>query len=38
MKLETLQQVKEAYKIEAECITTMLDYLDEEKFSKAVEL
>lgn len=38
MKLETLQQVKEAYKIESECIATMLNYLDEEKFSKAVEL
>ncbi len=38
MKNETLQMVKEAYKIESECIATMLDYLDEEKFSQAVEL
>ena len=38
MKKETLLAVKEAYKIEKECIETMLDYLDEEKFSKAVEL
>ena len=38
MKKETLEQVKNAYKIEAECITEMLDYLDEESFSKAVEL
>jgi D-arabinose 5-phosphate isomerase GutQ len=38
MKKETLIAVKEAYKIEKECIETMLDYLDEEKFAKAVEL
>ena len=30
MKKESLQAVKEAYKIESECIATMLDYLDEE--------
>ena len=38
MKPESLKAVKEAYAIEAECITKMLDYLDEEAFSKAVEL
>ena len=38
MKKETLIAVKEAYKIESECISTMLEYLDEEKFAKAVEL
>ena len=38
MKKESLQAVKEAYKIEAECIEKMIDYLDEEKFSEAVEL
>ena len=38
MKKESLQAVKEAYKIESECIAKMLDYLDEEKFSEAVEL
>ncbi len=38
MKKESLIQAKEAYKIEAECIEKMLDYFDEEAFSKAVEL
>jgi len=38
MKPESLKAVKEAYAIEAECITKMLDYLDEDAFSKAVEL
>ena len=38
MKKETLEMVKQAYKIESECINAMLDYLDEEAFSKAVEL
>ncbi len=38
MKDETLKAVKEAYKIESECIAEMLDYLDEEKFSEAVAL
>lgn len=38
MKKETLVAVKEAYKIESECISTMLDYLDEDKFNQAVEL
>lgn len=38
MKKESLQAVKEAYKIESECIAQMLEYLDEEKFSEAVEL
>ena len=38
MKNESLIQAKEAYKIEAECITNMLDYFDEEAFANAVEL
>ncbi len=38
MKPESLKAVKEAYAIEAECITKMLDYLDEDAFSTAVEL
>ncbi len=38
MKKETLLAVKEAYKIESECIAEMLNYLDEAEFSKAVEL
>ncbi|MBR4979616.1 MAG: SIS domain-containing protein [Clostridia bacterium] len=38
MKKETLEQVKNAYLIESECLKTMLDYLDEQSFSKAVEL
>lgn len=38
MTEETLKQVKNAYKIEAECITEMLDFLDEKQFSKAVDL
>ena len=38
MKPESLKAVKEAYLIEAECITKMLDYLDEDAFSEAVEL
>ncbi len=38
MKKETMQAVKDAYKIESECITEMLDYLDEDSFSAAVEL
>lgn len=38
MKKESLIQVKNAYKIESECIKKILDYFDEEVFSKAVEL
>ena len=38
MKKESLQAVREAYKIESECIATMIDYLDEDKFSQAVAL
>ncbi len=38
MKEETLKAVKNAYAIESECITEMLDYFDEEKFSQAVDL
>ena len=38
MNKETLKVVKEAYKIESQCIETMLSYLDEDAFSKAVDL
>ena len=38
MKQESLLQAKNAYKIESECIEKMLEYFDEEAFSKAVEL
>ncbi len=38
MKKETLDAVKQAYLIESQCINQMLDYFDEEKFAKAVEL
>ena len=38
MKKEALLAAKAAYEIEAECIKTMLDYFDDEAFSKAVEL
>lgn len=38
MKKETLEQVKNVYTIEAECIEKMVDYFDEEAFSSAVEL
>ena len=37
MKKETLEQVKNAYKIEAECVAKMEEYFDEEAFAKAVE-
>lgn len=35
---KALEAAKAAYDIEAECIRLMKDYLDEESFSKAVEL
>lgn len=38
MRKETLQQVKQVYSIESECIKNMEDYFDEEAFSKAVDL
>ena len=38
MKNESLQAAKAAYEIEYECLKTMLDYFDEEAFSRAVEL
>ena len=38
MNKGTLKVVKEAYKIESECIAEMLNYLDEDAFSKAVDL
>lgn len=38
MKKESIEAARAAYKIESECIATMLDYFDEDAFSKAVEL
>jgi D-arabinose 5-phosphate isomerase GutQ len=38
MKKESLIAAKAAYEIEYECIKTMLDYFDDEAFSKTVEL
>ena len=38
MKKETLEAVKNAYKIESECIAEMLVYFDEFEFSRATEL
>ena len=38
MKQETLKWVKDAYKTEAECITNMLDYLDENECAKAIDI
>ncbi len=38
MKKESLELAKQAYKIEIECITEMLDYFNEEAFSNAVNL
>ena len=38
MRKEALEMAKKAYQTESECITEMLDYFDEEAFSKAVEL
>ena len=38
MKKEALLAAKAAYEIEAECIKAMLDYFDDEAFSKAVAL
>lgn len=38
MNKETLKVVKQAYEIESQCIAEMLNYLDEEAFSKAVDL
>ncbi len=38
MTKEALERAKEAYLIESDCIREMLEYFDEETFSKAVEL
>ncbi|MBQ7165007.1 MAG: SIS domain-containing protein [Clostridia bacterium] len=38
MKKETLEQVKEVYKIETECIAEMEKHFDEKSFSVAAEL
>ena len=38
MRKETLEQVKQVYSIESECIRNMENYFDEEAFSKAVDL
>ena len=38
MKKESIQAIYEAYEIEQECIRQMKDFINEEAFSKAVEL
>lgn len=38
MKKEAIEMAKKAYLTESECILKMLDYFDEEVYSKAVEL
>ncbi len=38
MKTESLNAAKNAYEIESQCIKEMLDYFDEDAFSKAVSL
>ena len=38
MKNESLQAAKSAYQIEAECLTKMIEYFDDDAFSRAVEL
>ena len=38
MNSEALARAKDAYKIESECIAQMLDYFDDEVYSKAVDL
>ena len=38
MKKEAVEMAKKAYLTESECIIKMLDYFDEETYSKAVEL
>ena len=38
MRKESLEAAKAAYEIEYECIRGMLEYFDEDSFSKAVEL
>ena len=38
MKKESLEQAKQVYRIEAECIRGMEEYFDEEAYARAVEL
>ena len=38
MKKEALEQAKQAYAIEAECIREELEYFDDEQFAKAVDV
>ena len=38
MKTRTLEVIKEAYRIEADNILKMMDYIDEDAYEKAVEL
>ena len=38
MKKQSLEMVKQVYKIESECIAKMAEYIDEKVYSKAVEL
>jgi len=38
MKKESLEAARAAYRIEAECLTQMIEYFDDDAFSRAVEL
>ena len=38
IKQETLNQVKQAYDIEAACINEMKEFIDDEQYAKAIEL
>ena len=38
MRKESLEAARAAYRIESECLSEMLNYFDDEAFSKAVEL
>ena len=38
MKPESLKAIREAYIIERDCISEMMDYIDDEQFGKAVDL
>ena len=38
MKKETIEHVKDVYRIESECVRDMERYLNEESFSEAVEI
>ena len=38
MKQDLLQQAKQVYEIEEECIENMANYFDEDAYSKAAEM